>query len=548
MSTRTSLFGLVTLLGGLLAACSGGTTPSTQSCSTASDCPSGQICPAGVCLLPDGGIPPNGGGDGGTNGQGDGGTNGQGDGGTNGQGDGGADAGCVGLECQQVTCADGGTTTLTGKVYDPSGQVPLYNAVVYVPNAPLEPFSDAGVSCDSCASQITGKPIAITSTDPSGTFKLENVPTGNDIPLVFQIGKWRRKVTIPSVPSCQSTPLTNVDQLRLPRNSSEGDIPKMAIATGSADHFECLLLKMGIDPAEFTKPAGGGKVAFYRSNGLKLDGGQPAASTLWDDQAELQKYDVVLLPCEGSEDRKTATENQNIVDYTSAGGRIFATHYSYVWTAYGADPFPSTAAWHPDNAQTYNPPQGNSKEPPFNVDINRDFPKGDAFYQWLDNVGALNSDGTLSLYETRDDVGIVNSDGGTTPWAGAPNPNRSNEFSTQHLTFNTPYNPPPLADGGTPVQCGRVVFSDFHVTTNAIVSGGTTFPNDCKSGALTAQEKALVFMLFDVSACVQNDDTAPTVCGSTGTSCSDDSQCCSGMACRSNGGDPPQSVCQPIIN
>src|SRR5688572_23707691 len=54
---------------------------------------------------------------------------------------------CVGLECQQVACANGGTTSLRGTVMDPSGTVPLYNAVVYVPNAPLAPFTP-GVSCD----------------------------------------------------------------------------------------------------------------------------------------------------------------------------------------------------------------------------------------------------------------------------------------------------------------------------------------------------------------------------------------------------------------
>ncbi|GAF95062.1 unnamed protein product, partial [marine sediment metagenome] len=41
---------------------------------------------------------------------------------------------CVGLQCKQVACPGGGTTSVSGVVYDPTGTVPLYNAIVYVPN------------------------------------------------------------------------------------------------------------------------------------------------------------------------------------------------------------------------------------------------------------------------------------------------------------------------------------------------------------------------------------------------------------------------------
>src|SRR5687767_2922790 len=40
---------------------------------------------------------------------------------------------CVGLECQVKQCAGGGSTTLTGKVLDPSGRLGIYNVIVYVP-------------------------------------------------------------------------------------------------------------------------------------------------------------------------------------------------------------------------------------------------------------------------------------------------------------------------------------------------------------------------------------------------------------------------------
>ncbi|MGK4455752.1 hypothetical protein, partial [Klebsiella pneumoniae] len=60
---------------------------------------------------------------------------------------------------------------------------------------------------------------------------------------------------------------------RLPRTHAEGNIPKIAVATGSCDPEECMLYRIGLDASEFTDENGAGRVHFFRNNGSTLPGG-----------------------------------------------------------------------------------------------------------------------------------------------------------------------------------------------------------------------------------------------------------------------------------
>ena len=102
---------------------------------------------------------------------------------------------CRVSECQQPTC-ERPRRRVTGIVLDPAGKVPVYN-VTSTSRTHRSSRFHGGASCNRCDASVSGKPLVITSTDTSGRFVLENVPVGADIPLVMQIGKWRRKVTIP---------------------------------------------------------------------------------------------------------------------------------------------------------------------------------------------------------------------------------------------------------------------------------------------------------------------------------------------------------------
>src|SRR5262249_46927253 len=160
---------------------------------------------------------------------------------------------------------------------------------------------------------------------------LRNVPSGANIPLVIQLGRWRRQITIPNVASCTNTVLTP-DQTRLPRNHTEGDIPSIAISTGSIDSLESRLRKIGLDGAEVTNGGGTGRVQLYVGNGGNSStGNAPPASMLVGNATALSSYDMVIFDCQGSQYDQQPADQQRMIAYANAGGRIFATHFSYVW-------------------------------------------------------------------------------------------------------------------------------------------------------------------------------------------------------------------------
>ncbi len=250
---------------------------------------------------------------------------------------------------------------------------PIYDALVYVPNgsagAPtfgVEPFG-SGVACNTCSSEVTGDPLVSQVTGVNGQFTLTNVPCGTNVPLVMQLGRWRRMIRDPGGAVLHGEHAVGLADTHLPREqvgSAVGsnqdvysDIPKMAFSTGQVDTLHCVLRQIGVDDTEFTDPSGSGRINFFKDNGAKIDKNTPAASTLYGSAAELAKYDISLFECVGSQVGKTAAEQQNLINYANAGGRIYATHYSYVWLTDAAGsagntgpvPFSQTAGWDTDN-------------------------------------------------------------------------------------------------------------------------------------------------------------------------------------------------------
>jgi hypothetical protein len=399
---------------------------------------------------------------------------------------------CQGLQCNIVQCENMGmpATTVSGTVYAPNGTLPLYGVTVYVPNSDPGPLPD-GAICNKCSDTLPGDPVVTATTDEAGHFTLTDVPSGANIPLVIVSGKWRRQITIPNVAQCTDNALA-ADSTRLPKDHTEGDIPKIALTTGNADSLECLIRKLGVADSEITNSSGAGRVHFYAGNGVsQFDSGQSfsSATNFWNDVNNLKAYDIVILSCEGAQN--PGTKPQAALDamkaYADLGGRVFASHWHNIWIegatqgGNGQKPaiWPGIATWSNDNN---NPP-----DPMTDLIDEVSNPKGSSFATWMLNVGGSTTRDQIVVHEGRTTVSAVDNSKAerwTYLMTGEP----------QNFQFTTPN------EVDADQRCGKVAFSDMHVSGGP---GSGDYPTSCgNSTDLTPQEKALAFMIFDLSSCV----------------------------------------------
>ncbi len=377
-------------------------------------------------------------------------------------------------------------TTITGTVYDPAGALPLPNVLVYVTTGSVVPLTP-GAQCMTTPTTPTPTPMdSYTYTAVDGSFTLLNVPENTIYTLVIQAGKWRRQFS-ETVGDGALNGLT----LTMPStHSPQDDIPLIAIATGQGDAMECMLRHMGIADSEFTDDndtTSGGRIHLYKgseSPGAEISANTPSETALMDAANTLNGYDMVMFPCQGSPNgQATQTAATNLLNYANAGGRVFATHHSYVWldpvSPYDSQ-FPPVANWDPNQAEP--------TPDPGIATVNTSFTDGATLAQWLQNAGATYQGSTdeIQISSLRQDFNGVNLPAQS--WltlndATAENP-------VMQFTFDTLVGP-------TANQCGRVLYSDYHVI-QASSPSGTPFPIECPSStAMTPQEEILEYALFD---------------------------------------------------
>jgi hypothetical protein len=485
------------------------------------------------------------------------------------------------------TCAVGNPTSLTGRVITPGRTVNGVRVnVVGVPNAfvyilrsndvatlpPITagiPAGTEGESCDRCADQELGPILASAVTDGTGAFTLSgSIPIDQDFLLVTKVGKFRRAVThhLPPNAACTTTALATTmpnNPTRLPSSMSDApagltaavNLPRVAVSTGQIDAMECVFYKMGLDQTEFgnftnTSATSTPRVHLYRGgssgspSGASINGSTPHDTALYGSAERLKFYDMVVADCEGQAWDATPGSAQrvssggNLRQFVNRGGRMFASHLSFTWLN-GNNPagspatvfdtgLGSSATWR--QASFYTDSTGTGR---ISTGRDRASPRIGNFATWLGQEGVPNP---FTINEPRS---MVEPDGAG-PSGGNPLGATSEEFvyrddspsttqtgnhRVQQFSFNTPY-------GATDEEsCGRVAYSGFHVANTsggASPFGTATFPAHCtnaaaSNGVLTNQEKVLLYMLFDLGACVGEEPEPPPPC--TPVECPDDDTC-----------------------
>ena len=438
---------------------------------------------------------------------------------------------CVGLQCQVMNCTAMGMpdTTISGRVFAPNGTLPLYDVNVYVPNTDPGPFTNT-LTCSHCSDGLPGDPVTQQVTTEHGNFSLGSVPVGDNIPLVITIGKWRRQITIPHVNQCADNPIPAADTT-LPKSRTDMtphtksvDMPNIAISTGGADALECLVRKLGIDDKEIKTDGQDGRIHLWTDSGATAGGNSGVGISkfkngfaggngafgnsldLWGNATKpgkLANYDIVILSCEGDQHAETKSQDamNHLKAYADAGGRVFMSHWHNIWI----------------EGNTHNPNNGNHQAPTnspmqwptiakFNDssttlgngskdlidEVNN--PKGTSFATWMIDPDVKGS-------TVQDQIAIQDGTGkntcdSITAAAAEDWGNEADGTTPQMFQFTTPN------DMDVNARCGKVVFSDMHVSGDSTSPENGSYPDACSASGLTPQEKALAFMFFDISSCV----------------------------------------------
>ena len=214
---------------------------------------------------------------------------------------------------------------------------------------------------------------------------------------------WSRQVTVPAIPPCTTATL-DPSLSRLPRNQSEGLVPKMTVLTGAGDPLECTLRKVGVDDAEFTIPQGAGSVHLVPFNGGYLPGSVDYTTFLHTWATGIYgTWGLMFFPCPETSFAPDATEAVDMAFFTDYH-RLFLTEDSIAnWTVPGVD-----SPWFADSVVSPWSTDAADRGGTLTATIDTSTADGANLNQWLELTGEATS-GTIPLPRYRHSLESVTS-------------------------------------------------------------------------------------------------------------------------------------------
>ena len=219
--------------------------------------------------------------------------------------------------------------TVSGTVLAPEGSIPISGALIYAISGQLEPIPQE-VFCDRCVDLPIDAAYTFSAAD--GTFSLGVIGAG-DWKIVMQKGSFRQVHEMSVSVGVDEDLPASVTTLPAQRDVATGaEIPKMAVATvelGTWDNIANSLAKLGLGQVDGFGELVAGSESFDIFGPQSPHGD---AASLLEDYATLSQYHIVFFPCAVDWPDSYLTSSQvisNLRDFLAAGGRIYATDYSY---------------------------------------------------------------------------------------------------------------------------------------------------------------------------------------------------------------------------
>jgi hypothetical protein len=365
--------------------------------------------------------------------------------------------------------------TLHGTVLAPEGTIPISGALVYLTPTQPGPIPDH-LYCDKCVTLDYTTPY--TFTNPDGSFNLGAYQTGSFL-LVVQKGQFRR---IRPIDVTAGDVAVSYADTELPNKTdpANGDtIPKMAIVNMAWDNIDVSLSRLGLGTGSNSGPFGTFQIDratapydYYDG----LPGSKGSANDILSNPAIISQYNIVFLPCSWSDSTTCYTSSPaqdanvqaNLRSFVEQGGKLYVTDYSYEFVR---QIFPGYVSWK-DETSTLGSAclQGAWDGPASSPDAD--------LTAWLATQGIT----TFDVLQNWTAITGVHQ-GDTTDPDGNPIQVKPKVW----VKAQTDWGELPATVSFEQV-CGRVLFSSYHT--------------EGASATLIPQERALLYVLLEVSVCV----------------------------------------------